>query len=158
MTAQIKEAKEKEIESRIMEEQIEMAKEIQEGLNPTNFYEKGGHPAEGLHEGGARGRRRLFRLISTSTRISVGALISDVSGKGIPASLVMVMIRTVFTSYVSRGDVSCAGVVRAINEALTVDFAMDKFATLFFLIYNRKTEELPFRMRVTGPFSATGRR
>ena len=62
MTAQIKEAKEKEIESRIMEEQIEMAKEIQEGLNPTRFLRKGRHTDKGLHQGRPGGGRRLFRL------------------------------------------------------------------------------------------------
>ncbi len=150
MTAQIKEAKEKEIESRIMEEQIEMAKEIQEGLNPTNFYEKGGVQLKGYTKA-ARGVGGDYFDFIDIDEDRVGALISDVSGKGIPASLIMVMIRTVFTSYVKHGDVSCAGVVRAINEALAVDFAMDKFANLFFLIYNRKTGELSFSNAGHGP-------
>lgn len=150
MTAQIKEAKEKEIESRIMEEQIEMAKEIQEGLNPTNFYENGGIQLKGYTKA-ARGVGGDYFDFIDIDEDRVGALISDVSGKGIPASLIMVMIRTVFTSYVSRGDVSCSGVVRAINDALAVDFAMDKFATLFFLIYNKKTGELSFSNAGHGP-------
>ncbi|HPG49352.1 MAG TPA: SpoIIE family protein phosphatase [Spirochaetota bacterium] len=150
MTAQIKEAKEKEIESRIMEEQIEMAKEIQEGLNPTNFYEKGGIQLKGYTKAARGVGGDYFDFIDIDDN-RVGALISDVSGKGIPASLIMVMIRTVFTSYVTRGDVSCAGVVRAINDALAVDFAMDKFATLFFLIYNRETGELAFSNAGHGP-------
>jgi serine phosphatase RsbU (regulator of sigma subunit) len=150
MTAQIKEAKEKEIESRIMEEQIEMAKEIQEGLNPTNFYEKGGIQLKGYTKAMRGVGGDYFDFIDIDED-RVGALISDVSGKGVPASLIMVMIRTVFTSYISRSDVDCAGVVRAINDSLAVDFAMDKFATLFFLIYNRKTEELSFSNAGHGP-------
>jgi sigma-B regulation protein RsbU (phosphoserine phosphatase) len=81
----------------------------------------------------------------------VGALISDVSGKGIPASLVMVMIRTVFVSYISRKDIQCSGVVKAINDSLSADFAIDKFATLFFMIYNRATEEIAFSNAGHGP-------
>jgi nitrogen fixation/metabolism regulation signal transduction histidine kinase len=48
MTAQIKEAKNKEIENRIMEEQLEMARDIQEGLNPMGYYHKNGIQLKGL--------------------------------------------------------------------------------------------------------------
>ncbi len=150
MTAQIKEAKNKEIESRIMEEQMEMAKEIQEGLNPTGFYEKGGIQLKG-HTKAARGVGGDYFDYIDINEEKVGALISDVSGKGVPASLVMVMIRTVFTSNISRGEVDCAGVIRAINESLSADFAIDKFATLFFLIYDRSTEEIAFSNAGHGP-------
>ncbi|MBP7736288.1 MAG: SpoIIE family protein phosphatase [Spirochaetes bacterium] len=150
MTAKIKEAKEKEKEAIIMEEQMEMAKEIQEGLNPTGFYEKGGIQLKG-HTKAARGVGGDYFDYIDINEDRVGALISDVSGKGVPASLVMVMIRTVFTSYISRGDIDCAGVVRAINESLSADFAIDKFATLFFLIYDRSTEEIAFSNAGHGP-------
>ncbi len=150
MTSKIKEATEKEKESAIMEEQIEMAKEIQEGLNPTGFYDKGGIQLKG-HTRAARGVGGDYFDYIDINEDKVGALISDVSGKGVPASLVMVMIRTVFTSYISRGDVDCASVVRAINESLSADFAIDKFATLFFLIYDRTTEELTFSNAGHGP-------
>jgi serine phosphatase RsbU (regulator of sigma subunit) len=150
MTAQIKEAKEKEIESRIMEEQIEMAKEIQEGLNPMGYYEKGGIQLKGYTKAARGVGGDYFDYIDINDD-KVGALISDVSGKGVPASLVMVMIRTVFTSYISRSDVSCASVVRAINDSLGADFAIDKFATLFFMIYDRTTEELSFSNAGHGP-------
>ena len=133
-----------------MEEQIEMAKEIQEGLNPTNFYEKGGIQLKGYTKAARGVGGDYFDYIDIDDD-RVGALISDVSGKGVPASLVMVMIRTVFTSCMSRGDVDCASVVRAINDALDVDFAIDKFATLFFLIYDRKTGELSFSNAGHGP-------
>lgn len=150
MTAQIKEAREKEIESRIMEEQIEMAKEIQEGLNPTTFYEKGGIQIKGYTKAARGVGGDYFDYIDMDDN-RVCALISDVSGKGVPASLVMVMIRTVFTSYISRPNVDCASVVRAINEAMNAEMAIDKFATLFFIIYDRANEELAFSNAGHGP-------
>ncbi|MBN2159694.1 MAG: SpoIIE family protein phosphatase [Spirochaetes bacterium] len=150
MTVQIKDAKKKEIESRIMEEQIEMAKEIQEGLNPTAFYNRNGIQIKG-HTKAARGVGGDYFDYIDINNSKVGALISDVSGKGVPASLIMVMIRTVFTSYITRSDVDCASVVRAINDSLGVDFAMDKFATLFFMIYDRETQELSFSNAGHGP-------
>ncbi len=150
MTTQIKEAKNKEIESRLMEEQLEMAKDIQEGLNPMDYYEKGGVQIKGFTRAAKGVGGDYFDYIDIDEH-RVGALISDVSGKGVPASLVMVMIRTVFTSYITRSDVDCARVVRAINDSLSADFAIDKFATLFFMIYNRKTGELAFSNAGHGP-------
>lgn len=150
MTAQIMEAKNKEIESRLMEEQLEMAKDIQEGLNPMGYYEKGGVQIKGFTRAAKGVGGDYFDYIDIDEH-RVGALISDVSGKGVPASLVMVMIRTVFTSYITRSDVDCARVVRAINDSLSADFAIDKFATLFFMIYNRKTGELAFSNAGHGP-------
>jgi serine phosphatase RsbU (regulator of sigma subunit) len=150
MTAKIKEAKEKEIASRIMEEQLEMAKDIQEGMNPMAFYNKNGIQIKGYTKAKESVGGDYFDYIDID-QDKVGALISDVSGKGIPASLIMVMIRTVFTSYISRKDVSCAGVVRAINDAMSLELAFDRFATMFFMIYDRKTEELSFSNAGYGP-------
>ena len=99
------------VESRVMEEQLELAKEIQEGLNPMGFYDKDGIQIKGFTRAAKGVGGDYFDYIDIDKN-RVGALISDVSGKGVPASLVMVMIRTVFVSYISRKDVQCASVVR----------------------------------------------
>jgi serine phosphatase RsbU (regulator of sigma subunit) len=150
MTEHLKKAKEKEVESRVMEEQLELAKEIQEGLNPMGYYNKDGIQIKGFTRAAKGVGGDYFDYIDIDNN-RVGALISDVSGKGIPASLVMVMIRTVFISYINRGDVYCSSVVTAINDALSADFAIDKFATLFFMIYDRSTEEIAFSNAGHGP-------
>ncbi len=150
MTQKLKKAKDMEIENRIMEEQIELAKEIQEGLNPMDFYNRNGVQIKGFTRAARGVGGDYFDYIDIDENM-VGALISDVSGKGIPASLVMVMIRTVFTTYIKGNNVQCASVVRAINDSLSADFAIDKFATLFFMIYNRATGELSFSNAGHGP-------
>lgn len=151
MTEKLKKAKDMEIESRIMQEQLELAKEIQEGLNPMGFYDKGGIQIKGFTRAAKGVGGDYFDYIDISES-RVGALISDVSGKGVPASLVMVMIRTVFTNSIKNNKrVDCATIVRSINDALSADFAVDKFATLFFMIYNRETEELSFSNAGHGP-------
>jgi sigma-B regulation protein RsbU (phosphoserine phosphatase) len=150
MTEHLKKAKEREVESRVMEEQLELAKEIQEGLNPMGLYDKDGIQIKGFTRAAKGVGGDYFDYIDIDEN-RVGALISDVSGKGVPASLVMVMIRTVFISYISRGDVQCSSVVKAINDSLSADFAIDKFATLFFMIYDRSTEEIAFSNAGHGP-------
>ncbi len=150
MTEMIQESKEKEIEARIMNEQLEIARDIQEGLNPMGYYNKKGIQIKGNTKAAKGVGGDYFDYIDIDED-RVCALISDVSGKGVPASLVMVMIRTVFTSYISRKDIDCASVVKAINDSLGADFAIDKFATLFFMIYNRATGELSFSNAGHGP-------
>ncbi|MDY6935481.1 MAG: SpoIIE family protein phosphatase [Spirochaetota bacterium] len=150
MTDKLKQAKEMEIESRIMEEQLELAKEIQEGLNPSNYYNKDGIQIKGYTRAAKGVGGDYFDYIDIDDN-RVSALISDVSGKGIPASLVMVMIRTVFVSYISKKDVECASVVSAINDSLSAEFAIDKFATLFFMIYDKSSGELAFSNAGHGP-------
>lgn len=150
MTEMIQTSKEKEIESRIMNEQLEIARDIQEGLNPMGYYEKNGIQIRGFTKAAKGVGGDYFDYIEIDDD-RICALISDVSGKGVPASLVMVMIRTVFTTYITRKDIDCASVVKAINDSLGSDFAIDKFATLFFMIYNRSTEELSFANAGHGP-------
>jgi sigma-B regulation protein RsbU (phosphoserine phosphatase) len=150
MTEMIRDSKEKEIASRIMNEQLEIARDIQEGLNPMGYYDKNGIQIKGSTKAAIGVGGDYFDYTDIDDN-RVCALISDVSGKGVPASLVMVMIRTVFTSYMSRDNIDCASVVRAINDSLSADFAIDKFATLFFMIYNRATGELAFSNAGHGP-------
>jgi sigma-B regulation protein RsbU (phosphoserine phosphatase) len=150
MTEMIQTSKEKEIESRIMNEQLEIARDIQEGLNPMGYYDKNGIQIKGYTRAAKGVGGDYFDYIDIDEN-RICALISDVSGKGVPASLVMVMIRTVFTTYITRKDIDCASVVKAINDSLGSDFAIDKFATLFFMIYNRSTEELSFANAGHGP-------
>jgi serine phosphatase RsbU (regulator of sigma subunit) len=151
MTDKLKSAKNMEIETRILQEQLDLAKEIQEGLNPMGFYNKKGVQIKGFTRAAKGVGGDYFDYIDINDT-TVGALISDVSGKGVPASLVMVMIRTVFTNSVKNNKrVDCATVVRSINDALSAEFAIDKFATLFFMIFNRETGELAFSNAGHGP-------
>jgi serine phosphatase RsbU (regulator of sigma subunit) len=152
MTDMLKEAQSKEIDNRIMQEQLEVAKEIQEGLNPMSFYNKRGIQIKGYTRAAKGVGGDYFDYIEIGDN-RVCALISDVSGKGIPASLVMVMIRTVFVSSLRQdpNKIQCSKIVNAINGSLSTDFAIDKFATLFFMIYDRSKGTISFSNAGHGP-------
>jgi sigma-B regulation protein RsbU (phosphoserine phosphatase) len=152
MTDMLKEAQSKEIESRIMQEQLDVAKEIQEGLNPMGFYNKNGLELKGYTRAAKGVGGDYFDYIEIDEN-RVGALISDVSGKGIPASLVMVMIRTVFVSAIHQDPkkIQCSHLVSAINSSISSDFAIDKFATLFFMLYDKSRETVSFSNAGHGP-------
>ena len=65
----------------------------------------------------------------------LGIVIADVRGKGIPAALLMVMIRTALR-LVCRQESSPAAVIKSINDLLVIDTEPDLFATMVYGILN----------------------
>ena len=61
----------------------------------------------------------------------LGIVIADVQGKGIPAALLMVMIRTALR-LVCRQESSPAAVIKSINDLLVIDTAPELFATMVY--------------------------
>lgn len=70
-----------------------------------------------------------------------GMAIADVSGKGIPASLIMAMCRSVLRS-TAEGCLSPAEVLREVNRQLHPDIREDMFITMVYLIYDTQSHEL----------------
>ena len=70
----------------------------------------------------------------------LGVIICDVVGKGMPASLVMVMIRTLVHSFVDNPAFDDpAAMINEVNKRIALDFKGEQYATLFFIIVNHKT-------------------
>lgn len=61
----------------------------------------------------------------------VGVAIADIKGKGVPAALLMVMIRTVLR-IVCKDEISPDAVLKRINDILAEDTAPDLFATMIY--------------------------
>ena len=68
----------------------------------------------------------------------LGIAIADVRGKGIPAALLMVMIRTALR-LVCRQERSPAAVIKSINDLLVLDTEPDLFATMVYGILDPET-------------------
>lgn len=66
----------------------------------------------------------------------LGVAIADVSGKGLPASLIMATCRSVLRARAPRGA-SPAEVLKVVNEQIFPDIREDMFITLAYLILNR---------------------
>ena len=143
MTARLKKAKEMEIEKAIMDEQIEIAKDIQKGLNPSNKLSFGCIEVKGYSRPakGVGGDYYDYVVVEPPW---IATLISDVSGKGIPASLLMVMIRTVFKSLIKQEIYSAKRIVESINKTMAGEIAIDRFVTMFFMFINTENGEVHF--------------
>jgi serine phosphatase RsbU (regulator of sigma subunit) len=70
----------------------------------------------------------------------IGVVICDVFGKGLPASLVMVSIRTLIHSYIDNPDFdNPAEMFTGINKRIAQDFKGEQYATMFFIMINYLT-------------------
>jgi len=70
-----------------------------------------------------------------------GVVIADVSGKGIPAALLMAMTRTALR-LLATGDSAPSEVIRRLNAQLYPDIREDMFISLAFVVVDRRSNEL----------------
>ncbi|RPJ04156.1 MAG: serine/threonine-protein phosphatase, partial [Spirochaetaceae bacterium] len=73
----------------------------------------------------------------------IGMVICDVAGKGVPAALIMVMIRSIL-HLITSAEKDAANVVTWINRGITGKIDIDRFATLSFLTYDENTREVVY--------------
>lgn len=151
MTASLKKASAEAKEQAVFNDQVRQAKEIQEGMNPSRFLKKPEYQIKGFTRAakGVGGDYYDFQILRDG-RLAV--LISDVSGKSISASLVMVLIKTVVATYLRlfntiRGDT----IIRTINRVMCGEAHIDKFATIQFFVFDPMTRELEFSNGGHGP-------
>ncbi len=151
MTDGLKKAQEAREEQLITDEQIRQAQEIQEGMNPGKFFKKSTYQIKGFTRA-AKGVGGDYYDIIRLPDGKMAVLISDVSGKSISASLVMVLIKTVVTTFLTlhkylRPDI----VLSTINSVMASQAHIDKFATILFFIYDPETREVEFSNGGHGP-------
>jgi serine phosphatase RsbU (regulator of sigma subunit)/anti-sigma regulatory factor (Ser/Thr protein kinase)/HPt (histidine-containing phosphotransfer) domain-containing protein len=126
----------------LLESELRVAREIQRGLVPRNFAALGGAAAECfacLEPARAVGGDLydVFRIDDRHLCFVVG----DVSGKGIPAALFMVMTITLIRS-LARLSGRPDEILARVNDALAADNPSSMFVTLFCAVLDVETGRL----------------
>ncbi|HUI55749.1 MAG TPA: SpoIIE family protein phosphatase [Bryobacteraceae bacterium] len=75
---------------------------------------------------------------------TAGFLIADVSGKGVPAALLMANLQACFRSQEPAALLQPAHVLEAVNRHFFDSTAAERFATLFFAIYDDRARKLRY--------------
>ncbi|BDU50193.1 GAF domain-containing SpoIIE family protein phosphatase [Haliovirga abyssi] len=135
---------ENEIDRKKEEEQLVIASRIQAGLFPTEmpkipYFEVYGenHPAKAV--GGD-----YFDFVKVSDDLMVG-IIADVSGKGIPAALLVSMIRTIFRMVVENIKIyDPSKILEYINDTISKEELDGRFVTAIGFSINSKTKKIKF--------------
>jgi len=151
MTEGLKSAQQAKEEQLVLDEQIRQAKEIQEGMNPMEMLDTGAYQVKGFTRAakGVGGDYFDFQILPDG-RLAV--LISDVSGKSISASLVMVLIKTVFSTYLELfRTVRPDTILTTINKVMASQAHIDKFATMIFLLFDPEKKTIEFTNGGQGP-------
>ena len=122
-------------EKKQLDHEIEVAREIQRILLPSSAPTVEGFNCAALNIPAQQVSGDYFDFIQVDAR-RWGVAVADVSGKGIPASLIMAMCRSVLRSK-AAGNTSPAQVLREVNRQLYPDIQEDMFITMVYLIVDK---------------------
>jgi serine phosphatase RsbU (regulator of sigma subunit) len=150
MTKRLKIAQDSLIEKERYEEQLEIARQIQENLLPNKFPSLSEIEISAFYKAAKGVGGDYYDIIHIPENKQLFSIIADVSGKGVPAALVMVMIRTIFYS-TAKADLEPNQILKSINSGVIGRLTADKFATVFTFNYNYSTGILEYSNAAHNP-------
>jgi Serine phosphatase RsbU, regulator of sigma subunit len=119
-------------EKKRLDHDLEIARDIQRILLPAEAPAINGFQISGMSVPARQVSGDYFDYIRVDDE-RLGVAIADVSGKGVPASLIMAICRSVLRSEAARNP-SPADVLRKVNRQLYPDIKEDMFISMAYLI------------------------
>jgi len=119
-------------EKQRLDHDIEVARAIQRILLPDALPPVDGYDMRAVNLPAQRMSGDYYDVFDVGDG-RLGITVADVSGKGVPASLVMAMCRNVLRT-TAPGTASPADVLRRVNRALVPDMGEDMFITIAYMI------------------------
>jgi sigma-B regulation protein RsbU (phosphoserine phosphatase) len=127
----------------LIHREIEIAREVQERLFPQTIPTLAGvslagscRPALGV--GGDY--YDIFEMMESK----VGLAIGDVSGKGVPAALLMASLRACLRTMTTFGEADLAQLMERLNQLVYESSAAHRYATFFFAVYDPSMHNLVY--------------
>ncbi len=127
-------------EKRRLDVDLLVAQDIQRILLPSSAPEIEGFQISGINIPAKQVSGDYFDYIKVDPE-RYGIAIADVSGKGVPASLIMAMCRSVLRSK-AVGNISGAEVLRQVNRQLYPDIKEDMFISMAYLVLDLRTQKI----------------
>src|SRR3954470_20668683 len=119
-------------EKKRLDHDLEIARDIQRILLPSEAPAVPGFEISGINVPARQVSGDYFDYIKVDDR-RLGVAIADVSGKGVPASLIMAICRSVLRSQ-ATGNPSPADVLKHVNRQLYPDIKEDMFISMAYII------------------------
>src|SRR5260370_1093517 len=123
-------------EKKRLDHDLEIARDIQRILLPAEAPAINGFQISGINVPARQVSGDYFDYIHVDDE-RLGVVIADVSGKGVPASLIMAICRSVLRAEAARNP-SPADVLRKVNRQLYPDIKEDMFISMAYLILNHE--------------------
>ncbi len=132
MMTRLRRDRETVVEREKMAKEIEVASQIQKTLLPHQLPGLSGLEVDAFYRAASMIGGDLYDVFEIDERRCC-FVVADVSGKGVPASLVMSMLRTVLKIY-SRRDVSARSILIEVNDYLAGNMPPGMFITVLMAI------------------------
>ncbi len=142
VTSKFREAQVTVIEQQRLQKELQVAQEIQQMLLPDDFPDVVGYDIASYYQSAKEVGGDLFDFMEVDDQ-SIGVCVADVSGKGIPGSLVMTMIRTSLRLE-TRGNKNPAQIVTKVNNFVTDDIRKGMFVTMLYVILDSRERTISF--------------
>ena len=142
MTGKIQESQVGLMEQERIQKEMQVAQEIQHTLLPASFPQIEGYEIGATYRAAKEvgGDYYDFFWVDPTT---LGIVVADVSGKGVPGSMVMTMIRTAMRLE-ARGNRSASDVLAKVNQHVTSDMKRGMFVTMFYIILDSRDRSINF--------------
>jgi len=125
-------------EKKRLDHDLEIARDIQRILLPSEAPAIDGFQISGINVPARQVSGDYFDYIQVD-QDRLGVAIADVSGKGVPASLIMAICRSVLRAEAARNP-SPADVLRKVNRQLYPDIKEDMFISMAYLILGHQQD------------------
>ncbi len=142
MMGRLRRDRENIVEREKVAKEIEVASQIQRMLLPVRLPQIPGLKLDACYRAASRISGDLYDVFQIDDS-NYCLLVADVSGKGVPASLVMSVVRTVIRIE-ARGKISSHQILVDVNEFIKDDIPRGIFITVFLAIYDTRTRRLNF--------------
>ncbi|HYE98811.1 MAG TPA: SpoIIE family protein phosphatase [Planctomycetota bacterium] len=142
MTTALRAAHQQEIEAKALEHDLEIASEIQSNLVPKRMLKIPGYDISAYYRPSKEVGGDYYDFIEIDEN-NEGFIVADVSGKGIPGSLVMTMARAFIRMEAERSrNTSPGDTLSRANRMLAQDIKKGMFVTAMYGILNKQTNQL----------------
>jgi serine phosphatase RsbU (regulator of sigma subunit) len=148
MAAGLERLQQEELARERLEGEMDLARKVQDHLYPRSVPRIEGATVAGRTQPARLIGGDLYDFFDLGEG-RVGVLCADVSGKGIPAALMMANLQAIARAYSGRGR--CGGpslrpgeFVETLNQELAGRFGDNRYATLFWCEYDAKTRKLQY--------------
>lgn len=142
ITLKLRESQVNLAEQERLQKEMQVAQEIQQTLLPSEFPEIEGYQLDTYYAAAKEVGGDYYDFVEVD-KDTLGIVVADVSGKGVPGSLVMTMIRTALRTE-ARGIKDAAEVLARVNDFVVNDMKKGMFVTLFYVIIDSRRRRLNY--------------
>ncbi|NRA38253.1 MAG: SpoIIE family protein phosphatase, partial [Planctomycetes bacterium] len=143
MTSNLKTAQEAMVEQEKAAYEMNLAHEVQQQLLPQALPKLANYEIASFYDGAKAVSGDYFDFIPLGEGIW-GFIIADVSGKGIPGSMVMAQCRTVVRLVANQYPDRASETLKKTNRLLAKQIKRGMFVTAFYAILNENTGEITY--------------